>query len=237
MYNVALVLAHAYDAIQKDRYRKSSDPGGTRDTATARVLANEEPTAEGQERAKLIREWLVSLEQIVRNEDAAIDVAWRKVEETDDDQDKRAAWKLENNRTGSMERNCIPLALSGYAKTRHFGLLAYMPLAYERYLEWKAREEKREAERLAAAEASEHVGTVGQRITITAATAKLVTSWETMYGVTRLYKFTDDQGNVFVWRASKSIEISDGMKIKGTVKDHSEYGGVKQTVITRCAVA
>lgn len=35
----------------------------------------------------------------------------------------------------------------------------------------------------------------------------------------------------------QEYEISDGMKIKGTVKDRSEYDGVKQTVITRCAVA
>ena len=112
-----------------------------------------------------------------------------------------------------------------------------MPLAYESYLKRKAREKQWEATRLAAAAASSHVGTVGQRITITAATAKLVTSWETLYGTTRLYKFTDNQGNVFVWRASRAIKISDGMAIKGTVKDHSEYNGIKQTVLTRCAAA
>ena len=39
-----------------------------------------------------------------------------------------------------MERNGSSLALSGYAKAKHFGRLAYMPLAYKRYLEHKARD-------------------------------------------------------------------------------------------------
>ena len=128
------------------------------------------------------------------------------------------------------------LALSGYAKTKHFGRLAYLPIAYEKYLEHKARDEQWAAARLAET-ASEHVGEVGQRITLTAATAKLLTSWEGMYGTTYLYKFTDAQGNVYIWYASRGIETRDGMTIKGTVKDHNERDGVKQTVLTRCKAA
>ena len=67
--------------------------------------------------------------------------------------------------------------------------------------------------------------------------AKLLTSWEGMYGTTYLYKFTDDQGNVYIWYASRGIETHDGMTLKGTVKDHNERDGVKQTVLTRCKAA
>ena len=141
------------------------------------------------------------------------------------------------SKVSDLERNCIPLALSGFAAVKHFGRLAYMPLAYERYKERKAREDQREAERAAAAATSDFVGTVGQRITIPAATAKLVTSWDGYWGTTFLYKFTDEAGNVYVWKSSKCVEIKDGMTVKGSVKEHSEYNGVKQTVITRCAVA
>ncbi len=143
---------------------------------------------------------------------------------------------LTDNSLYDLERNCNSLALSGYAKAKHFGYLAYMPVAYERYLERKAREEKRKAERLTET-ASEHVGAVGQRITFTAATAKLLTSWEGTYGTTYLYKFTDEQGNVFIWYASRGIETHDGMTLKATVKDHNERDGVKQTVVTRCKAA
>lgn len=112
-----------------------------------------------------------------------------------------------------------------------------MPIAYKRHLEKKARDEKRETERLEAAAASSYVGDVGQRITVKMATANLVTSWESTYGMTFLYKFTDEQGNIYIWYASRGIETRDGMTLKATVKSHNERDGVKQTVITRCKAA
>lgn len=135
------------------------------------------------------------------------------------------------------ERDCMALAKSGWAKMHHFGRLAYMPLAYDRYMERKAAEEKKAAAAAAARASSDYVGGVGQRITIQTADAKLVTSWDTQFGTTYLYKFTDAAGNVFVWYASRSIELKDGMMLVGTVKDHTTYDGIKQTVLTRCKVA
>ena len=154
---------------------------------------------------------------------ATSDEGLRKAEEIKD-------WliSLDPESASDLERNCISLALNGYARRHHIGLLAYMPMAYEKYME-------REARRMSSV--STYVGEVGQRLTIVTVSAKLVTSWENYYGTTYLYRFTDQNGNVYIWRASYEMDISDGMTIKGTVKDHNEYDGVKQTVITRCAVA
>lgn len=207
MYPVPLILAHAYDVIQAYGYRKSDEPSSTRDEVKERVLNGTKPSAEALENAEKVNAWLVGLDQV-----------------TDD------RW------ISDLERNGSSLALSGYAKAKHFGRLAYMPLAYERYLEHKARDAQREAAKQAEA-ASQHVGEIGQRITLTAATAKLLTSWEGDYGMTYLYKFTDAQGNVYIWYASRGIETRDGMTIKGTVKNHNERDGVKQTVLTRCKAA
>ena len=82
-----------------------------------------------------------------------------------------------------------------------------------------------------------YVGEVGQKLTILAEKAKLVTSWDGYYGTTWLYSFTDASGNVFIWKSSRCIEVKDGMKLKGSVKEHREYDGIKQTVMTRCSVA
>jgi len=248
MYCLDMVLAHAYDAIKEFGYRKSDCPGSTRDETTKRVLDEEEPTDEGLKNAALIREWLVSLNDVVKQEDEdrhqareagkAQALAEGYTEEEFSDYgvcDGYVPYFV--SKVSDLERNCIPIALSGFAAVKHFGRLAYMPLAYERYKERKAREDQREAERAAAAATSDFVGTVGQRITIPAATAKLVTSWDGYWGTTFLYKFTDEAGNVYVWKSSKCVEIKDGMTVKGSVKEHSEYNGVKQTVITRCAVA
>lgn len=129
--------------------------------------------------------------------------------------------------------NVSQLVHSGYCKYSHFGYIAYAPLAYQQYEEHRERELKREAEKDAERRSSEYVGEIGQRITIDIAEMKLLTSWETQYGMTYLYKFVDKQGNVLVWFASKTI--ADCSVIKGTVKDHTERDGVKQTVLTRCA--
>ena len=51
-----------------------------------------------------------------------------------------------------------------------------------------------------------------------------------------IYKFKDEEGNLIIWKTSKSYKINDGWtgEITGTVKEHSEYNDEKQTVLTRC---
>lgn len=136
-----------------------------------------------------------------------------------------------------IERDCVALAKSGWAKMHHFGRLAYMPVAYDRYMERKQAEEQKEAAAAAARSSSDFVGNVGERISFMADTAKLVTSWTTIYGSTYLYKFTDMAGNVYIWKASRTIREKPGLVITGTVKEHSTYDGIKQTVLTRCKTA
>ena len=47
----------------------------------------------------------------------------------------------------------------------------------------------------------------------------------------------DENGNVYTWKTSGGIycdESIDEVELKGTVKAHNEYRGVKQTELTRC---
>ena len=131
----------------------------------------------------------------------------------------------------NMLANIQTLINCGYCKISHFGYLAYAPVAYEKYIERMRRKAERDAERVAERN-SEYVGEVGQRITVQLSEMKLLTSLETMYGYTYLYKFIDTAGNVLMWFASRAI--ADCKAIKATVKDHTERDGVKQTIITRC---
>lgn len=148
---------------------------------------------------------------------------------------KVIAWltSLPDDYTGP-ERDCKSLALSGYCKYAHLGRLAYMPLAYDRDQARKAREAARQAEQNAE-KCSEYVGNVGEKVTFKAEKATLLTSWETAYGYTYLYKFVC-KNNVFIWFASRAVNVSDGATIAGTIKEHSTREGVKQTVLTRCKV-
>ena len=65
-----------------------------------------------------------------------------------------------------------------------------------------------------------------------------LTSWETQYGTTFIYKITDINNNCFIWKTSKNFFDYNILKlIKGTIKEHSTFNHIKQTVLTRCRVS
>lgn len=85
----------------------------------------------------------------------------------------------------------------------------------------------------------EYLGNVGQRITVTVTvTKRLEFENEYMRGwPTTTYKYimkTAD-GNTVTWQTD-SVYWREGHEctIIGTVKEHTEYNGVRQTVLTRC---
>lgn len=119
---------------------------------------------------------------------------------------------------------------------------------------------KREAAIAAEKAKSDYVGQPGEKIEKTV-TVAFVSSYEFPsfrgYGMTTMYIYglKDDQDNLMVWKTASgtlSIETKvykkdcsdwfceseyahkgDVIKIRATVKDHSEYNGQKQTVLTR----
>ncbi len=134
-----------------------------------------------------------------------------------------------------IERDCKSLICGEYAKIKHIGKLAYMPISYKKALEKKQKEIEQSA-RKEAEKISDYIGTIGEKLTFKAEKAVLLTSYPTEYGYTYVYKFVSG-GNVFVWFSSRNVDnITDGCTIKGTVKNHSERDGVRQTILTRCKV-
>lgn len=90
---------------------------------------------------------------------------------------------------------------------------------------------------------SEWVGKVGDKIQMELTYTRSF-SWDASpygyYGssVTFCHMFKDNQGNVIVWKTGLCLEADYGEKVlvKGTIKQHDEYKGTKQTVLTRCKV-
>lgn len=108
-------------------------------------------------------------------------------------------------------------------------------VAYQ--MEKRIREERRLAEQKAM-QKSEHIGNIGDRITVNVEEWRCLASWDTQWGTTFMYQFKDTDGNVFIWKGSKYIDDDkEKFTIKGTVKEHGEFRDVKQTIITRCKVA
>ena len=95
-----------------------------------------------------------------------------------------------------------------------------------------------EKERQAQAEKSSYFGNVGDKVDGLEVTFKNVFFYETQFGGMCIYIFEDADGHQFKWNTSSgfgtSLEKEEVITIKGTIKEHSEYNGIKQTVLTRC---
>jgi len=105
----------------------------------------------------------------------------------------------------------------------------------DRQLEAAATAIERQKNREAEGRASEYVGVVKERIEFEAEVIG-VYGTEGFYGHTDIVKFKDMDGNLFTWFASDytDLERGDHVSIKGTIKKHEEYRGIKQTMLTRC---
>lgn len=149
-------------------------------------------------------------------------------------------WVMSQEQDNNYMHNLKTACSLEYVTGRNLGILASLFPTYNRELEYQAEKAERERQRAAerASEAnSQHIGKVGDRITFNVHSVLCLTSWETEWGITRVYKFVDDDGNVYTWKTSTFMTEDEVKTIKGTVKEHKEYKGIKQTELTRCKVA
>lgn len=154
--------------------------------------------------------------------------------------EKALEWLNSQEESNNYMHNLKTACSLEYTSYRNLGILTSLYPTYNRELEYqaeKAEQERQRALEQASVQNSTHIGNVGDRIEIAVHSIDCVTSWETQYGVTRIYKIVDTNGNVYTWKTSNFIEEEKVSKVKGTVKSHNEYRGIKQTEITRCKVA
>ena len=142
------------------------------------------------------------------------------------------AWLDGQSEDNNYMHNLKTACSLNYCKEHHFGLLVSLFPTYNKDL---VRQAKRKAE-AEAAKVSDYVGKVGDRVEISVASATCLTSWETDFGTCRLYKFVDQNGNIFVWKTSSWFDADHVKTVKGTVKDHKTFRDTKQTELTRCKV-
>jgi len=129
--------------------------------------------------------------------------------------------------------NNIHAAVKNPAVERTAGLLVAAALSFLKHLE------RLEEEKLNALNPSKHVGSIGQRNDFENLRVKINRKLENDSDFTSyLVKLEDGDGNQLVTFTSASwvyeVEEGDLLKGRGTVKDHSTYRGVAQTVLSRC---
>ena len=153
---------------------------------------------------------------------------------TDSEIDDLMKWLREKNEEGFNEyfRNARAIFSLPSIERRHYNILASLVASYFRDM---ARREQRQKE----VGNSEWVGKVGDRITFKVVTATTISSFQSSYGYNNwvyILKLTDEDGHVYIWKTSSGGGTLPGEILKATIKDHQEYRGEKQTVITRATV-
>lgn len=146
-------------------------------------------------------------------------------------------WALAQEDTSDYGHNIAVVATIGWVEQRTLGIACSIVTSYQRAM-------GREVERRQRAAESHHVGTVGKREVFAPLQVTSVRYFESDYGSRACITFRDDAGNVLLWwtggegcdEMEKSAGNGKRWSVKGTVKSHSDYRGVKQTVLSRCAV-
>lgn len=86
----------------------------------------------------------------------------------------------------------------------------------------------------------EYIGKIGQRLSVTATLTKAIpydVSFSYKKTIGYIYIFETADGNTLVWRTTSAwLDTDKEYDIVGTVKEHSEYNKVRQTVLTRCKI-
>lgn len=125
----------------------------------------------------------------------------------------------------SYELSLITLFSSSYLREKFVGLAASSVSAYLKHL----------AEQATVEVESEFVGTEGERMSFELLTLVDAYSYEQRFGITTIYSFQDERGNLLKWFTSGSFDgrIGEQFKGKATVEKHQVYKGKKETLIKR----
>jgi hypothetical protein len=127
--------------------------------------------------------------------------------------------------------NCMKVIKLNAVPTRRLGIACSMINAYRKHIE----KEIEKANELP----SEWFGNIGSRLEDCEVTCTFKTYVESFYGTSTLYKFVDNDGNIFKTFYSGhtwSVEQEEKVRLWGTVKKHDEWNDKKETMLTRCKV-
>lgn len=229
-YEVKEVLKYAADLVNHIGYRSSQYEGG-QNTKEMTLDAIRYDTCRGQMMKASVYE--VESYRDKFNPDYSSPELLKYVEDA-------IEWVKNEDDTGnSYIHNLKVLVNDEYITYKNFGYVVSIVPTYNKHIEKVTQAAERAKQRASESATSNHIGNVGDRITISnIQSIECIYSWETMYGMTLRYKIVDEAGNVYMWDSSSGLVGDDEVtSIVGTIKKHDEWNGVKQTWLTRCRVS
>lgn len=126
--------------------------------------------------------------------------------------------------TSDYEHNLTVALAGGIVTHRLAGIIASLIPAYQRAV--GAELERKHAR------AAGHVGTPGKREKFELELVR-VFSFDGAYGTTHTHKFRHESGAVVVWKTGTTMLSPGKYAVTATVKEHGDYRGEPQTVLTR----
>lgn len=153
-------------------------------------------------------------------------------EKEEEEAEKIVEW-AKTQKGSDYLNNLRIIANNGFGNYRHIGYIASMPTAYRKAMEAEKPQEPGKEKKV-----SQHVGQVGEKIQ-SDVTVVGNREYESDYGISHVVRMEDKDGNVFVTFTTGPLagaEVGETHHIVGTVKNHSDYKGNKQTQLTRCSI-
>lgn len=155
--------------------------------------------------------------------------------------EKALEWIKAQERTNDYMSNLITICNLKYVAVENFGFLVSLIPTWNKTIEAEAKRKEAELAHKAEQQRAEWVGAIKDKVEFKIASFTTLTSWETQWGLTSMYKFTDEFGNIYIWKTdkffnSKELEDMEKCTLKGTIKEHSEFRDVKQNILTRCKI-
>ena len=142
-------------------------------------------------------------------------------------------WIKSYNEPNDFMENLRVICSGSHIKVSDVGFAACLMDLYKRHLEYEKKSKQKAQEN----EMYRYYGEVGEKVTLNGKLA-CVTSYSTQFGVMFIYKMIYNSA-IFVWKTSKYLGIDDSgaeVNLVGTIKEHSEFRGVKQNMLVRCKV-
>lgn len=142
-------------------------------------------------------------------------------------------WIKSYNEPNDFMENLRVICSGSHIKVSDVGFAACLMDLYKRHLEYEKKSKQKAQEN----EMYRYYGEVGEKVTLNGKLA-CVTSYSTQFGIMYIYKMIYNSA-IFVWKTSKYLGIDDSgaeVNLVGTIKEHSEFRGVKQNMLVRCKV-
>ena len=162
-----------------------------------------------------------SIEEKVQLEDRDKEIAEKTIEH----------FKSLSNQDNDYIMNCLKVIKMNRVSHKRLGIACSMIQVYRNHVE----KELERANELP----SEWFGNIGSKLEDCEVICTFKTFCETQFGTSVLYKFRDNDGNVFkTFYSGHTWEVEQEEKVRlwGTVKKHDEWNNKKETMLTRCKV-